>query len=120
MDYEIKLSDDKTFIIINVKKSLTPDIALVFTKESIELAAKHQISCFLIDVRGIENDWGVSKTYKFAQELGKYGRQRLDKVALLIDQEDRSHSFLETAVINQGYNNHLFTDYDEAVAWFGI
>lgn len=117
MDYEIKLSDDKSFVIVHVKRHLSTQTALIFTKESIELAGKHNINSYLIDLRGIENTWGVFETYQFAQELKKYGRQRLDKVALLVEPTDKTHSFLETTVVNQGYNNRLFTNHDEAIVW---
>jgi hypothetical protein len=117
MDYEIKLSDDKSFVIVNVKKHLSTQIALVFTKEAIDLAGKHNINCYLIDIRGIKNTWSPFETYQFAHNLDKYGRQRLHKVALLVDPTDKTHAFLETTIVNQGYNNHLFTNYDEVVAW---
>lgn len=118
MDYEIKLSDDQSFIIVRVKKHLPPQTALDFTQESVDLATKHDIKNYLIDVRGINNKWGVFETYQFAQELKNYGRKRLDKVALLVEPTDETHSFVETATMNQGYNTRLFTSYDDLVAWF--
>jgi hypothetical protein len=117
MDYEISLSEDKSTVVVRVKKSLSTQIALIFTKEAIELGDKHNTDKHLIDLRGIRNTWSVFETYQFAQEIKKYGRQRLDKVALLIDPEDETHSFLETTLLNQNYNNRLFRNYDEAVAW---
>jgi hypothetical protein len=115
--YEIKLPKDKSFVMIDIKKPLPPETALVFTKEAAEIAKKNKINSFLIDIRKVRNDWSVLETYQFAQKLKEYGRQRLDKVALLIDPSDNTHSFMETTIINQGYNNHLFTDYDKAVSW---
>ncbi len=117
MPYEIKLSDDKSFVIVHVKKHMPTQTALIFTKESVELAGKHNINSYLIDVRGIENTWKVFETYQFAQDLKNYGRDRLHKVAILTEPTDKTHSFLETTIVNQNYNNRLFTNYDEAIAW---
>lgn len=115
--YKIKLSEDSSFIIIDLKKPLPPETALIFTKESTEFAKKYSVNSFLIDVRGIENNWGIFETYQFAQDLKNHGRERLHKVAILTEPTDTTHSFLETALLNQGYNNRLFTNYDEAIAW---
>ncbi|MDD5454103.1 MAG: hypothetical protein PHW62_01190 [Candidatus Ratteibacteria bacterium] len=117
MDYEISLSEDKSIVLIRVKKHLTTQMALTFTKEAVGLAEKYKINRYLIDIRGIRNTWSVFETYQFAQDINKYGRQRLDKVALVIDPEDKTHTFLETALVNQNYNNYLFKDYDKAIAW---
>jgi len=117
MDYEISLADDKSIVVVRVKKSLPTQIALIFTKEAIELSNKHNTDKHLIDLRGIRNTWSVFETYQFAQEIKKYGRKRLDKVALVIDPEDETHAFLETALVNQNYNNRLFRNYEEAVVW---
>jgi hypothetical protein len=117
MDYEISLSEDASFVIIHVKNSISPQTALLFTKESVELASKHNVNSYLIDVCGIENKWGVFETYQFAQEIQNYGLQRLDKVAILTESIDKTHSFLETTILNQGYTTKLFTSYDEAVVW---
>jgi hypothetical protein len=117
MGYEIKISDDKSFVIIHVKKQLSPEVALTFTQESIELAKKHNINNYLFDVREIKHSWGVLETYQFAQNLKNSGRKRLDKVALLVAPTDQTFSFVETVTVNQGYNTRLFTNYDEATVW---
>ena len=118
MSYEIRLSDDKSFVIVHVKKSLSPQTALVFTQESVELANKNNINSYLIDLREIgKHTWGVLETYQFAQELKNYKRQRLDKVALLVEPDNKTFSFVETTTANQGYNTRIFTNYDEAVVW---
>ena len=120
MDYEISLSDDKSFVIVHVKKPLSPDIALIFTKESAEFASKHNIKNYLIDMRDIEkHTWSVWETYQFAQELKKYGRQHLDKVAVLVRPNDKTFSFIETTTVNQGFNTKIFTNLDDTIAWFG-
>jgi hypothetical protein len=117
MDYEIELSEDKSIVTIRVSKPLTTAMALKFTKEAAELGDKHNTRKHLIDIRGTRNEWGIFETYQFVQEIKNAGRQRLDKVALIIDQEDKTRDFLETALVNQNYNNRLFRDYDKAIAW---
>ena len=117
MDYEISLSEDNSIVVVRIKKSLSTQIALIFTKEAIELGDKHNTDKHLIDLRGIRNTWSVFETYQFAQDIKKSGRQRLDKVTLVIDPEDETHSFLETTLLNQNYNNRLFRDHGKAIAW---
>lgn len=117
MDYEIKISDDKSFVVVDVKNPVSVEQALTFTRKSIELASKHNTNSYLIDLRKVRHKWSVFETYTFAKDLRGSGRQRLDRVALLTQPDDETFSFVETATVNQGYNTRVFTDYDEATAW---
>jgi hypothetical protein len=117
MDYEISISDDKSFVIVRVKRPIPPAAALTFTKESVDFADKYNIRSFLIDVRDVEDKWGVIGDYEFAQALKNHGRRRQDRVALVTETSDKTHAFLETVTRNLGYNTRIFANYDDAVAW---
>ncbi len=117
-EYTIRLSDDKSYIIIDVKEDISAQTTLDITKETANIAFKHGINCFLFDLRIVNNTWQIWENYQFAQELEKYGRRREDKVALIIEPANSSHYFVETVTVNQGFNTRLFSDYKGAVAWF--
>ncbi len=117
MDYLIGISDDKSFVIVNLKKTVSSIYVLIFTKETVRLAKKFGINSFLFDIRTTNNKWGTFEKYTFAKELEKFDRKRNDKVALLVHSSDKTRSFIETATRNQGFNTRIFTHYNEAVAW---
>jgi hypothetical protein len=117
MDYEISISDDKSFVKVYVKRPIPLDAALTLTKKSADLSGKHGINSLLIDVHNIEDTWGILGDYQFAQDLDKYGGRHKDRVALLVKVSDKTHDFLETTTRNLGYNLRIFTNYEDAVMW---
>ena len=117
MDYLIGISDDRSFVIVNLKKKVPSIYVLIFTQETVRLAKKFGINSFLFDIRTIDNTWGTIEKYTFAKDLEKFGRQRHDKVALLVAAGNKTHSFIETVTRNQGYNTRIFTRNKDAVAW---
>ena len=117
-EYIIKYSEDKSCIIVDVKKDISAQTTLDITRETANIGDKEGIHCFIFDLRAVSNTWQIWENYQFAQQLDKYGRRREDKVALIIEPKNRSHYFVETVTVNQGYNTKLFSDYDSALAWF--
>ncbi len=117
-EYIIRLSDDKTYLIVDVRTDITAETTLKITRETSKIADKYGISCFLFDLRVVNNSWQIWENYQFAQELEKYGRKREDKVALVIESGNSSHYFIETVTVNQGFNTRLFSDYNSALEWF--
>jgi hypothetical protein len=117
MDYLIGISDDKSFVIVNLKKTVPSTYVLIFTKESVRLAKKFGINSFLFDIRTIDNTWGTLEKYTFAKELEKFDRKRHDRVALLVASMNKTHDFIETVTRNQGFNTRIFTRHNDAVDW---
>jgi len=117
MDYLIGISDDKSFVIVNLKRNVSSMYVLIFTKETVRLAKKFGINSFLFDIRSIDNTWGTLEKYIFAKELEKFGRKRHDKVALLVESTNKTHAFIETVTRNQGFNTRIFTHYNNAITW---
>ena len=71
MDYLIGISDDRSFVIVNLKKKVPSIYVLIFTQETVRLAKKFGINSFLFDIRTIDNTWGTIEKYTFAKDLEK-------------------------------------------------
>lgn len=94
------------------------ELAFRMSHDAICLARPLQIFRFLSDVRGIRNISNVVQNYEFAYEgVTAVGYSRADRIAVLHDEGDHTHDFIETASLNAGYRVRLFTDLNAALAW---
>ena len=126
-DYEIDLSNEKTFIIIRIKKYAERKLDKVFRQDFLRLAATNGIRRFLIDVRDISNEINslqayllsqdLLQTHLFSQGLENILNERLQKQALVVGQVDDTYCFIATVTRNRGRNARIFVDYDDAIAW---
>ena len=120
MDYNISLSEDGTFLWIRVFETINGKMEKEFAGKAIEDARQHKINSFLVDVRGIENVASTLEQYMFGYEdVKKFGLNKNSKIAILVDEGDKSHDFIETVFMNAGYHCCLFRDEDAAIKWFG-
>lgn len=79
-----------------------------------EMAA-HNCMRVLADIRGVEGRLGVLETFNMVSTYPCIPGLR---VAILDRPEDKSWSdFYETASVNRGYDNRVFTDLEKAVEW---
>ena len=73
INYDIRISDDKSYVIVKIKQDISAQTALDLTKDSVDIAGKYGINCFLFDLHNIYNTWRIWENYQFAQDLGNYG-----------------------------------------------
>ncbi len=84
----------------------------------VDLGRKHQLSRALLDARGITFAAPIAVQYDFAyHQAWQAGLARDWRLALLVTPGDRSYDFMETALINSGYQAQLFFDPERARAW---
>ncbi|MBT0963610.1 STAS/SEC14 domain-containing protein [Denitromonas iodatirespirans] len=118
MNYAVSLSECGRFVHCCVSDDITVERATQFTRDAAALGARRGVSCYLFDMRGASNVASVFGNYQFAYaSLAMIGMARTDRVAMLVDADDHSHDFVETAARNAGYDMKLFTDHEAALAW---
>ena len=85
--------------------------------EAHSLGAELGIYRYLVDLSEARNVDSVTKTYKYAYEGMKTppGINLNARAAMLVNLEDHSHDFVETALRNAGHNVTLFRDRDLAI-----
>jgi len=86
--------------------------------ELTEMSHAHGILHFLFDVRDVKNVSTILENYMFSyNEAEELKLQKNVRSAILVNQEDESHDFVETTMKNVGYNVRLFTDEASALKW---
>lgn len=118
MSYTIAISENGSYIICRVIGPMTVEIAQEFAREMDNLSHAKNIKRFLTDVREAPNVSSVNQNYKYAnQDMKGLKLQRGVRSAILVDPADTTHDFVETAVMNAGYNVRVFRDERAAIAW---
>ncbi len=119
MNYEISISDDGTYVRIKVFESVTAELESNFAEKAIKDARQHNIKNFLVDVRGTKNVASSTEHYMFGyKELNQFGLDRSSRIAIIADEDDTSHHFIETVLVNDRYHCKIFTDEEAALKWF--
>ncbi len=119
MKYEIMLSEDKTYLRVRVFDTINEKLSKEFAGEAIKEAKQLNIKKFFIDVRGSRNTSGTFHQYLFGhKDLSRLGLEKLSKIAILTDEDDKSHDFIETVMCNAGYKCHLFQSERSVLEWF--
>ena len=118
MNYKISLSEDGTFIRIRVYVAINGETEKEFAGKAITEAKQRNINRFLVDVRGVRNVAKSFQQYLFGYEdIDRLGLSQSSKIAVLADETDRTHDFIETVLVNAGYDCRLFSDEKAALDW---
>ena len=119
MKYGINVSDRKTYLNIRVNHPVTEKLLKSFISETAEKANEFGIDNFLFDLRRARNRSTLSIHYNMVYNLSKdLGFKFFSKHALVVSQEDLyDYSFVETILINAGYQSKIFTEELCAINW---
>lgn len=118
MNNEIKVSDSGKYIIVNVNTDMTRTLAEQLGAEATHLGKKKNINLFFYDLRNSINKESINANYIFAkQEVLKIEPSYLNKIAMLVSPNDKSHDFVETVLRNAGHNVLIFNDEEKALSW---
>ena len=111
------VSPDGKYIIQKIVGEINAEIALDLDRETNALGRRLGINSCLTDVTECRNVASIIDNYNFAYKdlLVDPGIDRLARVALLVDPQDNSHDFMETAARNAGFNVTIFRDREEAI-----
>lgn len=119
MDAQVAISEDKTYVTIKVCGNISRNKTLRQIAELSRLGKYFEIRrylCDLVDARMVDS---LAEQYFFAQ-YDLRNTPYIDtgaRIAVLVDPNDHSHDFMETAVRNAGLDLRLFTDVEDAKAY---
>jgi hypothetical protein len=118
MKYTVSVSNDRRYIIVFIDGPMTTELALKAGKKANQLAVENKLNSMLYDLRKSRNVQDGFKNYEFGyKDVGSVGFDKTMKIALLTDLDDQSHDFVETVMINNGYNVRIFKNNKDAIDW---
>jgi len=119
MKYNLSVSDRKTYVRIRINEPVTVELLEDFIRETAEKAKEYGINNFLFDLRCAPNRTTTTDHYGFVYRRSKQlGFKPGSKHALVVNPEDMAdYTFVETVLINAGYQGKMFTDELAAIEW---
>ena len=119
MKFEISISKRKTYLNIRVKEVVTPELLNEFIEKTAYNSNKSGIHTFLYDLRQAPNQTPPIVHYNLVYDkFRELGFKPGSKHALLASLENRDdYSFVETILLNAGYQSKIFTDEKDAREW---
>ena len=122
MSERISLSDDSTYIILEITGEINRQCAMQYNLEAHKLGKERGIRKYLVDLTNARNVDTVLNNYQFAYKDMKHteGIDVTAIVAAVVAPEDHSHDFIETAFRNSGLNLTLFRDKQNAIDYLNF
>jgi len=119
MNFDILISKNKTYLNIHVKEAVTLDLLEKFIIEAAKQANAGGFNKFLFDLRQAPNQTSNFGHYDFVYDRSKkLGFRPGSKHALLVSLEDvNDYRFIETILLNAGYQSKMFADENAAIEW---
>lgn len=94
------------------------EVAVRFSEEMVRLSRETAIKRFLTDVRDAPNTSDVLEKHSFAnRDMKDLKLQKDVRAVILVDPDDRSHDFVETAAQSAGDYVRVIDDVAAAIAW---
>ncbi|MBN2738399.1 MAG: hypothetical protein JXR70_15560 [Spirochaetales bacterium] len=119
MNYTISISDDKKYIILKNTGKITSENVKQRIIEAHQVGEKYNLHCYLMDLVEANNTDTIVNNYDFAYKDMKEnkGINMFACVAFLVAENDHSHDFIETVLINAGYDIKLFRSKEKAIQY---
>lgn len=118
MSTNVKLSRDGSFLIGRYSRDIDRDVALEIGEKYVTMMRESGVKLILDDVRGCKSLLGTIGCYELVyRDVIDLGFPKDIKLAMLVDDGDNSHDFLEVAGEAAGFNVMLFYSYNNAVDW---
>ncbi len=117
MEYTIRLSTDKTYILILILGDITRTSMLNTILEAHARGRELNVHRYLVDITHARNTESLQENYQFASSdmINVEGVDESALVATLIDPDDHSHDFVLTVAKNAGPAFNLFTVREKAL-----
>jgi len=116
MGYEISISEDGKYVIVEVLETVTWELAKNFMADSLIAINAHGLEKVLVDVSKVQNQASIFENYKLAYEEATIQGVSLDlEIVVLVGFDDKSHDFIETVFRNAGYKCKICRDKDSAI-----
>ena len=117
MSSRLSLSDDLSYIILEITGEINRQNAMQYNLEAHKLGKEQGIRKYLVDLTNSRNTETVLNNYQFAYGDMKHteGIDTTAIVAAVVAPDDHSHDFIETAFRNSGLNMTLFRNKQKAI-----
>ena len=117
MSCDIKLSDDKKYVILKFQGKINKHIILPFIVQSHILAKKHKIDRFLVDMILAENRDTFPEKFDYAySDVKKVSEiNPAAVISVVVAPDDHSHDFIEKVLRKNNYDVTMFRSEREAV-----
>lgn len=118
MEYCIKVSDSKKYIILKMFVDVTTKLSVRTAIDVDQFAKAYNIDLLLCDVRNVRNIDTVKPTFEYSSNyLMPPGKNLFRKVANLINPHDTSHSYVTAFMQSKGHDIKEFIDEAAAIKW---
>jgi hypothetical protein len=119
MDYSIEVSENGNYLRVVTEVDVTVEMAREWVSRVVELGLEKGISKYLFDVRKGKNISDIAENYNFSyNDIPHLNVDRASRHVILVDPKDHSHDFIETTMMNAGFNVKIFFEESEAAKWF--
>lgn len=115
-EFTISIPEGKNYVLTVFHAPMTREMTIRYLPEVKRLGETLTSPAFLFDARGAPDMRGTLEDYEiyeFTKWFGFVGA----KIAVIVDQGDKSYEFTDTVANNAGYYHRLFTDETEALRW---
>ena len=115
-EFTISIPEGKNYVLTVFHAPMTREMTARYLKIVKYLGETLTLPAFLFDARGAPDIRGILddyEIYEFTKWFGFHGA----KIAVIVDEGDRSYEFTDIVANNAGYRHRLFTDETEALQW---
>jgi hypothetical protein len=118
LNYSIEISSNGKYYRITGIVDVTVEIGREWMLDLVALSKESGIKAYLFDLRNVKNVSNLVDNYGFSyKDISKLKVDRIAPHAILVDPDDDSHNFIETTMLNAGYNARIFFDESDAIKW---
>ena len=116
--YSVDTEPGNALVVLRVHVDTDADLAVELTRAAARHTGDAGVRCCLVDMRGTRNVASDLSDYDLAYAgFEGLGLPRYLRIALLVDEGDRSRDFFETLASNAGYSLRVFRQDDAARQW---
>jgi hypothetical protein len=118
MPFHIKYDADFDCVVTKITGNIDKNLISKFFTEVGKVAADHNCSRILSDLREAKVNAPVSHMYEMAKTIEKLNIKKSFRRAVVISTDHKDYEFWETVCYNQGYQFvKIFQDYEQARDW---
>jgi hypothetical protein len=118
LKYVISIPESKAYVRVTARGPIAFEHDDPTRLDNVKDALAANINRFLIDLTHAKNESDAMAQHQFAyNDLQEAGVDLNSKIALLVRDDDRTHDFIETVLLNAGYACLKFSDEDTAIGW---
>lgn len=116
--HTVHTDPEAALVVLRVHVDTDAELAVELTRTAVDHAGDAEVRGYLVDMRGTRNVASEISDYELAYAgFEALGLPRYARVALLVDDGDRSRDLFETLASNAGYGLRVFREEAAARQW---